>query len=213
MKIIKTVKLKITSHTSIFNDTVVIYNQALSVLIDVVNKEWSDLVELKSKEKINLTEKLINTTSKNPNPKYSEFNKKFYKFPSYFRRACISEAIGVVNSHKSRYENWLAKKEKKLSSGKKFYEKPPTLQFNHKAFPVFYKSNMFKKLSDNQAQIKIFKDNDWKWITITFNHKNLQNRDLEDFKELNPTLVKKGKKYFLHIPFEGNIKLNRCGFR
>lgn len=81
---------------------------------------------------------------------------------------------------------------------------------NHQLYNLIIKH---LKLSDNQAQIKIFKDNDWKWITITFNHKNLQNRDLEDFKELNPTLVKKGKKYFLHIPFEGNIKLNRCGFR
>lgn len=207
--IIKTVKLKITSHTTIFDDTLNIYNEALSFLIDVVNKEWEDLIDLNSNEKVNFTEKLINSTPKNPNPKYPEFNKRFYKFPSYLRRACISEAIGVVSSHKSRYENWLEKREEKLSNGKKFYEKPPKLQLNHKAFPVFYKSNVFKKLSDNQAQIKIYRDNDWKWIRIDFNSKNLKNRDLDNFKELNPSLVKKGKKYFLHIPFEKAKKLNK----
>lgn len=206
MKIIKTVKLKITSHTSIFNDTITIYNEALSLLIDIVNREYSSLLNLNVKERINHTEKLINRTSKNSNPKYSQFNKQFHKFPSYFRRACISEAIGVVSSHKSRYENWLKSKEKKR--GKRFYEKPPTLQLNHKAFPAFYKSNMFKKLNNNQAKIKIFKDGDWKWITITFKSKNLLNRELEEFKELNPTLIKRGKKYFLHIPFERKIKLN-----
>lgn len=70
---------------------------------------------------------------------------------------------------------------------------------------------MWKKLNDGKAFIKGFKNNDWVWIEVTYSIKNLksgQNSRFESNKEFNPTLVKKGKKYFLHIPYQTDIKLN-----
>ena len=209
MKIIKTTKLKILSHTkTTLEDTISIYNQALSFIVNVVNKEWGILKDLdETKKQINYVEKLLHKTKQNQNPMYN-FDKDFYKFPSYLRRSCISEAIGIVSSYKSNYNNWLKKKEKALEKNKKFCHKPPKLATKYNSFPVFYKSNMFKKLSDNQAEIKVYKYNDWKWVTITYSIKNLKNRDLENYKELNPSLIRKGKKYFLHIPYQSSIKLD-----
>jgi len=34
---------------------------------------------------------------------------------------------------------------------------------------------MFQRLSRNQAQMKIYKNNDWVWETITFHDKNVKN--------------------------------------
>jgi len=61
---------------------------------------------------------------------------------------------------------------------------------------------MFEKLEDGKAKIKVFQKNDWVWIEIKYATKNLksgQNFRFENYKEFNPMLVKKGKKYFLHI--------------
>jgi putative transposase len=43
LKVVKTLKYKITSHTRTFDATVDIYNQALSFLIDVIDKEFKSV--------------------------------------------------------------------------------------------------------------------------------------------------------------------------
>ena len=211
MQITKTAKLKIINHTKIFDDTIDIYNKALSFYIGVINKEWNNLEQFtSSKDKLNYIESITHITKKHTNIKYS-FDKEFYKFPSYLRRACIMEAIGVLSSHKTRVIQWKEDREKTLSKGRKFYKKESILNLNPNSFPIFYKSNMFKKIEDGKALIKIYKDNDWKWIEIKYSTKNLksgQNYRFYGYKEQNPMLVKSGKKYFLHIPYTANIKLN-----
>ena len=202
MKIMRTTKLKIVSHTKSLEPTIKIYNKALSFYIQTVLQEWNLIKDLKSNEQLRTLEKLTHKTKNNPNPKY-DFNKEFYKFPSYLRRACIMEAIGYYSSWDSNYKRWLQEKNKKLSKDKKFYKKAPTLNFNPNSFPVFYKKEMFKHLKEGTAKIKAYIDNDWKWIEIKYNTKNLYSSGKSRFlgyKEFNPTLIKKGKKYFLHIP-------------
>ena len=211
VKITKTAKLKITSHTDIFDETIAIYNKALGFYIDVCEKEFGYLEQFQhSKEKLNYIEAITHLTAKNKAVKY-DFDKDFYKFPSYFRRTAIMEALGVCDSHFSRLENWQTEKESKLAKGKRFFEKPPTLNYEPNSFPTLYKGNMFEKLENGKASIKAFKNNDWVWVKVTYSVKNLksgQNYRFENHKEFNPSLVKKGKKYFLHIPYQSDIKLN-----
>lgn len=209
MKVSKTLKHKITNQTRIFRDTLIIYNQALSYMIKVIDKEFIDLSSYTTKDMTTLVEKLIHTTKKNPTPKYRDFNILFYKFPSYFRRSAISSAFGKVKSYRSNLNNW--KEEKKIArlSGKGFKKKPPTLQLTHKEFPVFYKGNMFERTSDTTANIKVYKNNDWVWISIIFKGQDLFKRDVYDAKENNPKLVKTGKKFFLHISYDKKVKLNK----
>jgi len=146
MKITKTAKLKITSHSKIFNETIEIYNKALGFYINVCEKEFGCLQQFKhSQEKLNYIEAITHLTAKNQDIKY-DFDKDFYKFPSYLRRTAIAEALGVCSSHFSRLENWQTAKKTKLSKGKKFFEKPPTLHYEPNSFPTLYKDNMFNKL-------------------------------------------------------------------
>ena len=210
MKIVKTAKLKILSHTKSFEPTIKIYNKALSFYIEVVQKEWEVVKDLEPKEQLRLLEKLTHKTKKRKTVQY-DFDKEFYKFPSYLRRACIMEAIGYYKSYDTHYKKWLKEREKKLSKGKKFYKKPPTLNLKPNSFPVFYHKEMFKHLSRGTAQIKLYIDNDWKWMDITYSTKNLYSSNEYRFlgyKEQSPKLVKKGKKYFLNIPYKTNVKLN-----
>ena len=58
----------------------------------------------KAKARFNFAEKLIHTTKYNT-AKY-DFDAKFYKFPSYLRRAAIQAALGSVSSYYSNHKNW-----------------------------------------------------------------------------------------------------------
>lgn len=209
--IVKTAKLKITSHSKLFLPTLDIYRQALSFYVSAVNEHWKLFAELKSNFIVPVAEKLTHATVKNPSPEmpFDNENSKFYKFPSYLRRACIMEAYGIVSSHKSRLVNWEMKRTEKQSSGKKFFDHPPKLPDLHKAFPVFYKENMFKDTVEverkGSAKIKLFLDNDWKWVEIVYDTSDLKSgknlRFNDEFKVLNPSLIQKGNKFFLHIPY------------
>ena len=82
-------------------------------------------MHLSTKSLVNAVEKLIHTTKNNPLPKYKEFNQKFYKFPSYFRRGAISSAFGKVKSYRSNFKNWEEEKKIAHTEGKIFKKNPP----------------------------------------------------------------------------------------
>ncbi len=107
MKILSTYKIKISSPHGAFKNTVEQYRGAVGFFIKVVLAEWTHVSKIKSSlERQGAIEKFSHKTANNPFPKYN-FDKDFYKFPSYLRRAAITEAIGKVSSYKSNYENWL----------------------------------------------------------------------------------------------------------
>jgi putative transposase len=208
MNIAKTLSHKITNHSRIFDNTLEIYNNALSFIIDVIEKQFGNLDDYASKEIVPAVERLIHTTKSNPSPKYKEFNRLFHKFPSYFRRSAIASTFGKVKSFRSNYQNWEEERAINLSEGKKFKKNPPTLQLDHKEFPVFYRGNMFERTSDTTAEIKIFHNNDWVWVDIEFKEQDLYKRGVWDWKECNPKLVKKGKKYFLNFAYTSKVELS-----
>lgn len=168
VKAVKTLRHKITSHSKIFDETVEVYRKALAYLIDVMDREFPDLDGWNTKSIVSAVEKLIHATKKNPWPKYEDFDRLFYKFPSYFRRSAIAEAFGILQSHRHRYERWLKEKREAEDGGRRFLKKPPKLQWHHRAFPVFYKDVMFQRTGDTTARIKVYHKNDWVWLDIRF---------------------------------------------
>ena len=90
-------------------------------------------------------ESLIHST-KNNLAKYPKFDNQFYKFPAYFRRSAISDAIGIVSAYKSQIENW----EASGCNGKK-----PFLKRHQNVMPCFYNKGMFKQ-ENGKFFIKIF---------------------------------------------------------
>jgi len=208
MKLIKTAKLKILSRTKSLEPTLEIYRKALAFYIDVVQKEWGNIETFNNNKKMAVLEKLTHKTKQHPKAKYA-FDKNFYKFPCYIRRACTMEAIGYISAYYSSLENWKKEKVETLAKGKKFHKKIPSLQLKHNAFPVFYKNNMFKR-EENKVKIKIFSKNDWIWTEVLLKDKELlasKKPRFSGYTELNPSLVKKGKKFYLYFPYKKEVKL------
>ena len=106
MKIHSTYSVKIKEYRHIFKGTITIYRNAVDYLISVCLNEWNNISVINGdKAKQRYVEMLTHTTKDNLNSKYN-FDAKFYKMPCYYRRACITEAIGKVSSYMSNLANW-----------------------------------------------------------------------------------------------------------
>ena len=204
MDIISAYKTKIKGLNHCFVGTVHIYNEAISFFLDVCQKEWSLFQNLSSLKSVALMEKLTLVSEKRPSVPY-DFNEHFYKMPCYLRRAAIAQAIGSYSSWLSNHENW-----KKNPNGKE-----PKLQLDRRTMPVFYKGNMYKRISDDTAQIKIYYHNDWVWQTVHFRKQDVKyiQRHCSAMQECSPVLVRKGKCWYLNFAFKQKAELNKTNIQ
>lgn len=203
IKVISTYSVKIKHYNHIFKDTIVIYRNVVDFLLHVCLNEWDDISKLQNDNaRVNFVEKLCHMTTANPAPKYS-FDKKFYKFPSYLRRAAIMDAIGKVSSYKSNLANW--EKQDPLTRGK-----APAAPKAGFSFPCLYKDNMYQESGTYEARIKVYIRNTWDWITLSLKKSDVDyiNRRCRSRKKCNPTLIKRGKEWFLDFPFEEKVELS-----
>ncbi len=205
MKIHTTYKVKIKQYIRIFKETVALYRNAVDFFIDVCIKEWEPLSACKfSTQQNNYIESVTIPTNNHPDVKYN-FNNRFYKMPSYLRRAAISEALGKVSSYKSNYANW----ESKISGTR---GKAPGIPKAGYVYPALYKDNMFAP-TDNpcQMRIKVYIRNTWDWITVDLkkSDEDYIQKHCKTRKQLSPTLQKRGKQWYLDFSFEEEVKLNK----
>lgn len=203
MQIMSTYRVKIKYYSGIFKDTVCIYRNAVNFLIDVCMSDWDVINKISnSKLKMSHVEKLIHKTKENPEPHY-DFDDRFYKMPTYIRRAAINEAIGKVASYDSNLSNW------KLSDPRTRGNKPSFPNAGC-CYPALYRGNMFIRIDDYTAQIKIYRNNTWDWITVQLRKSDVDyiNHHCIKLKECVPTLQKRGKQWFLSFAFEQNKKLS-----
>jgi len=201
MQVTTSYKTRIIGYNHIFDDTLRIYRDALAYIIDVVDAEWDNIKGIGAqKYRQRFVELLIHRTRGNE-PVY-DFDDRFYKLPSYFRRGVISYAVGKVSSYKSNYMLW----ELKGKQGK-----PPRLQGSHNDFPALFRDNMFIRTDTYAARIKIYHKNDWVWLDV-----NLRKSDVDyimrhkaNSKETVPTLMKKGRNWYLRFAFIDKVELTR----
>lgn len=184
-----------------FDNTIKIYREAVSFLIDCFNKEWGSIQKVEgTKSRKSFAEKLIHTT-KHSTAKY-DFDAKFYKFPSYLRRAAIQAALGSVSSYYSNHKNW-------ETNGK--VGKEPKLQCDRFCFPAFYRTIMYEESNKpNQCYLKLYKDNDWIWIPIAMRATDVKyiTKYWSHCEKSAPTLEKKYGKYFLRFAFVEKVELS-----
>ena len=156
MKIYSTYSVKIKKYNRIFSETVTIYRNAVQFFIEVCLFEWVKITAIQSNQaQMMYVESLCHKTKKNPSSKY-DFDSKFYKMPSYIRRAAIAEAIGKVSSYQSNLKNW-----QENPVGKK-----PNLNRCGCVYPSLYRNGMYHQIEEYTAQIKIYHNNTWTWFDI-----------------------------------------------
>lgn len=203
MKINSTYKVKIKHYNHIFKDTVTVYRDATDYIINVCLENWDYISNIETNlNKKTYVENLIHKTKDNPNVSY-DFDKRFYKLPSYIRRSAIAEALGKVSSYKSNLSNWEDNLVEKV--GKK-----PSLPVAGHIFPALYRDNMYKQTGTYEAKVKVYIRNTWDWLTVKLRKSDINyiNRHCQTQKHCVPALRKRGKEWFLDFPFEENVKLN-----
>lgn len=204
MVVIKTARQKLRNHTRHFGFTLDVCRDGCEFIGIAVHERWSDIDSLElPKQQVNHVEKLIRSTTKNKSS-YAEFDKRFYKFPAYLRRAAISEYLGYVSSHMTRLAKW-----NKDSKGK-----PPAFQPKRNGFPVFYKGDLFKWVENGKVRQKLFNGNDWIWVTVPLDPIKTLDRfpASAGWTHKNPMLVQRGNRWMLQFPFEGKVSLQEKDF-
>lgn len=196
MKIFSTYKVKIKNNHKAFVDTVDLYRRATDFFIGICLAEWNCISQVTGTTRNNLIEHMTITTKKNPSPKYPI---PFYKFPSYLRRAAISEAIGKVSSYKSNFANWEANPQ----------GKEPGLPVAGYIYPAMYRDNCFVRTGTYTARLKVWIRNTWDWLDIELKPQDVKyiQRHCGSRKECVPTLCRRGKNWYLDFSFEEKVKL------
>lgn len=204
MQITSSYKVEVVKANGIFADTVTQYRGALSYLIRALSKEWDSIQQVDgAKRRFNYAEGLIHGTKNHP-AKYPEFDKRFYKVPSYLRRAAVQSALGAISSYQSLTRNWEA------GGGK---GKRPKLQCDRNAMPVFYRKDMLSETDDPcVVKLKLFHNNDWVWVTVHLLPTDVRylQRHWAGFAASAPTLEKHYGKYYLRFAFQENIPLSKA---
>lgn len=204
MKIISSYAVEIKHINKLFRQTIIIYNDAISFCIKVFEENWEVLKTLNigNKERKDYADSLIHSTKSNV-AKYSEFDVKFHKMPSYLRFSVINTALGYLSSYHSNFDNW------EFSNTD---SKAPTLQIQLNKLPTFYKNNMYLDDCEGDAvKLKLFVNNDWNWVKVKLKHTDIVSiqKHMANAKMSVPTLEKKNKKWFLRFAFEENVELNK----
>ncbi|MEL6381849.1 MAG: IS200/IS605 family accessory protein TnpB-related protein [Cyanobacteria bacterium J06626_18] len=179
----------------LFGETVAVYRRVCRYLVGIVLTHWPELGVLSPDEQIPAVERLMHSTAKRPIVKYPQLNRVFHKFPSYYRRAAISFAIGQVSSYLTRYRDWQSGLSRKRREAK-----PPTLNANAGCYPALYKGQCYKLQGYDAVAIKVFTGSDWIWTTVHISglrerHKVPGNR------MLSPSLIFNRNACHLSVPF------------
>lgn len=206
MKIISSYGVEIRTTGVDFKPTIRIYRDALAFLVPVVYENWDAVSQIKGRQRQMLFIEHLTHTTKSYTAKY-DFDGRFYKFPSYLRRAAINNAIGCVSSYVSNHENW----EEKGKKGKE-----PKLQADRFAMPAFYKDVMYEpNESEGTASLKVYLNNDWVWVTVKLLKTDIKylQKYWQHCKPSAPVLEKRHRKYFLRFAFEEKVKLSDTPIR
>ena len=184
-------------------NTVLLYRKAVEYLITPVKDHYEELKKIKSSNyQQQYVEHLVHST-KNHKAVY-DFDKEFYKFPSYFRRSAITHAIGAVFSYMSNHKLW-------EDNGRKGRE--PKMGTDMNICPCFFHGNMFLWKENGTAAVKVFADNDWIWREITLKKTDLKylNRRIKENPSCtvsSPVIERKPKgHYFLRFTLTEQIDL------
>ena len=202
MKIFSTYSVKIQSHIKKpFEDTAKLYRDAVDFFIRVRLQEDALFRSIDTrKDQLSMMETLTVTNKKRPTVPY-DFSSTLYKFPSYYRRAAINEALGKVSSYQSNYANW-------ENNGKK--GKAPSVPQAGYLYPSLYHDQCYARVNSLTAEVKVFTRNTWDWVEVSLRKTDVDyiTKYCANRKECCPTLQKRGKNWYLDFPFSEDVKLD-----
>jgi putative transposase len=201
------VKLKMTKASAeVLKQTCGIYRAAVAYIIDFLPPHWDAVKAIShSNAKMTYVESLIHFMA--GRKAVCDFDQKFYKLPSYMRRAAIYSAIGMYSSWKPNHDSW----EKAGCKGAE-----PVIVTVNNICPAFFRGNTFRMISDDTAMIKVFAHNDWVWIPVRMNHPNLKyirKKSSEGWVCKAPVVEKRFGHYEMRFAMQRNNVLHETPVR
>ncbi|WP_293082230.1 transposase [Moorena sp. SIO3H5] len=184
-----------TEQRMLLSQTIKVYRRICRYLVGIVFTHWPELGKLSSEEQTPRVEGLMHASAKRPEVKYPQINRVFHKFPSYYRRAAISFAIGQVSSYMTRYRDWQAGNRKRRDA------KPPRFNPNAGCYPTLYQGQCYKLHGLDAIDIKVFTGSDWVWTTVQITGLR-QRHEIAGNKMLSPSLILNAKSCHLSVPFD-----------
>lgn len=207
MDIQSTYSVKIKYYNHIFKDTVRLYRDAVDFFIRVCADHWEEIHSIEGgiKARLPFIEGLTHRTKENPAPAY-DFDRKFYKFPSYLRRVAIAAAVGKVSSWKSNTATW-------EKAGPHTRGQAPGFPRAGFSYPCMYRGVCYKRTGEYTGQLKVFVRNTWDWITVSLRKTDVDyiRRRCASRKECAPVLQKRGKCWYLDFCFKEKSVLSDTG--
>lgn len=174
--------------------TVSEYRKYCRALCIVILSNWPSLANHPAQ--MPAVERLMHPTTKNPRPKHLYFHNRFYKFPSYLRRAAINFALGQVSSYMSRYDKWLDGERSSKTA------KPPLFNAESGCYPALYAGQLLKvDEAITTASIKLWDGKEWLWHDVKlkpFNKSHKLRHKLGD--RMSPALIVNGNSCHLSMP-------------
>lgn len=197
--------LKIINANRIFDATLRIYRAAVSYLMDIADRHYEELLQITDyvnargkkvtaqQARQQYLERLVHATKDRPNVPYKNFDKDFYKFPSYLRRDAINTAIGNIMSYRFQVKNW----EDKGCRGKR-----PFFVHNRSEMPCFYRYNTFFQ-DGTTVSLKLYDGHDWIWKTVSGRQSdwNYVQKHMTGWASSAPVLSKRGHRYELRVAY------------
>lgn len=170
------------------------YRALVRTLIGVIYVHWPTISP--QEDHCKAVEALMHPTEKRKSVKYEYFSKRFYKFPSYLRRAAIMFAVGQVSSFVTRYTKWQSGIRSRRDAN------PPRLNGVTQANMSLYKGQCIKYNDDFSAcDIKVFNGSDWVWTTIPILTKRNRHK-IANAKQKSAFIILGEKRVELAVPFE-----------
>ena len=202
MKLISSYNIQFKDGYNAVRSTIRKYNDAVRYLLLPVQEHWAEIQPIHpATDRMKYVEHLVHGTL--TRKAVYDFDHQFYKFPSYLRRAAIMDAIGTWSAYQSSLKNW--------ADGGKQGNRPKCDSCHH-LMPCFYNDNMFLlNAGSYTAQIKVYRQHDWVWQTISLNKSDLDylNRRSRHAQKVSaPVVVKKHGHYELRFTIQEEVKLS-----
>ncbi len=190
----------------VLKDTIKTYRSAVAFVNHVVVDHFKDVTALEQVQKQGYIEHLVHETKDNPEPEYPLFDKLFYKLPSYMRRAAINEAIGHVQSHETRCDQYYEKRQVEIDRGHHYKRMEPGFSFTPNSCPTLYREQSFQ-LENDGVLIKVFIRNTWDWIKLSVPSRDLKRlqKAASHGRVFNPKLVYEYHKFYLEFPVKYDV--------
>lgn len=183
-------------HAAWFAANQALFNQVAAFYFEVALANLP-ILALSNQEALIALERLTHATKKNPHP-VMPLSVIAEGIPAMFRRAAIHAALGSTRSFCTSLKKWRARKERALTKGKKFTERPPVPPRSWNKSATLY-AGMWKERTAGSIVLKVWTGTCWSWLKV-----RITGRDLPaDGTELgSPQLVRHGEHWWVHTPVE-----------